>query len=331
MRLPILCGVVAVVGFSTLAYAGGSTYKPKLKYKSASGSQKEFDTPKDACLDSIEGLKGTGRKHTFVDAVAGTGGEFTMTCKLRAADDNKVWDQLNALTILPKCEDGSASKSSDNSGSLASQVCSCDPVKGCPVEDACSSNACDADKSPPGPDRSDRCRQQPARPTTQRGAAMRSAANRRETAKDTDTVAKYNDVKRQVEALQKKSKEKAHGADLKTGGFPEFDPKDLYPDGPNDVNIGKLCGFDRGDFAAANNVAGYGSTPVGADGTQYTWHHHEELGRFQLVRSDVHAKASHWGGRSIWKNAFNMTDYPKCCPAQKKPTPLHLKAKKPKK
>ena len=32
----------------------------------------------------------------------------------------------------------------------------------------------------------------------------------------------------------------------------------------------------------------------------YTWHHNEELGRMQLVKSDIHALTGHTGGRSIW-------------------------------
>ena len=32
----------------------------------------------------------------------------------------------------------------------------------------------------------------------------------------------------------------------------------------------------------------------------YTWHHHEEPGRMQLVDTEVHAKTLHTGGRSIW-------------------------------
>lgn len=38
-----------------------------------------------------------------------------------------------------------------------------------------------------------------------------------------------------------------------------------------------------------------GYTPEG-----YTWHHHEEPGRMQLVDSKIHAKTPHIGGRSLW-------------------------------
>ena len=50
------------------------------------------------------------------------------------------------------------------------------------------------------------------------------------------------------------------------------------------------------DFAEANRIAGYKSTPKG-----YTWHHHETMGRMQLVHSRIHAQTGHTGGFSLWK------------------------------
>lgn len=38
-----------------------------------------------------------------------------------------------------------------------------------------------------------------------------------------------------------------------------------------------------------------GITPSG-----YTWHHNEQLGKMELVKSDVHNTAKHTGGRAIW-------------------------------
>ncbi len=32
----------------------------------------------------------------------------------------------------------------------------------------------------------------------------------------------------------------------------------------------------------------------------YTWHHNEEVGKMELVKSDVHAESWHTGGRAIW-------------------------------
>jgi len=49
------------------------------------------------------------------------------------------------------------------------------------------------------------------------------------------------------------------------------------------------------DFKAANSIAGYSSTPKG-----YTWHHHQDYGRMQLVKTSIHSKTGHTGGWSIW-------------------------------
>lgn len=32
----------------------------------------------------------------------------------------------------------------------------------------------------------------------------------------------------------------------------------------------------------------------------YTWHHNEETGKMQLVKSDIHAQTGHTGGKTIW-------------------------------
>lgn len=50
------------------------------------------------------------------------------------------------------------------------------------------------------------------------------------------------------------------------------------------------------DEAAANLAAGFAETPDG-----YTWHHHEEIGKMQLVASDVHSIFSHKGGFALNK------------------------------
>ncbi|MDX2248301.1 MAG: HNH endonuclease [Bacteroidia bacterium] len=43
-------------------------------------------------------------------------------------------------------------------------------------------------------------------------------------------------------------------------------------------------------------AAGYESTPEG-----YTWHHHHDYGRMQLVEDEVHSKTGHTGGFSLWR------------------------------
>ena len=42
-----------------------------------------------------------------------------------------------------------------------------------------------------------------------------------------------------------------------------------------------------------------GETPEG-----FTWHHHEEMGRMQLVDSDLHGPSSHIGGMSVWGGGY---------------------------
>ncbi len=76
--------------------------------------------------------------------------------------------------------------------------------------------------------------------------------------------------------------------------FPDFS-KNLYKDGKNDVII-KPTGNRELDFQAANEAAGYKTTPKG-----YTWHHHQTRGRMQLVETEVHAKTGHTGGFSLHK------------------------------
>ncbi|MGK0188836.1 MAG: hypothetical protein ACI9R3_004650 [Verrucomicrobiales bacterium] len=65
------------------------------------------------------------------------------------------------------------------------------------------------------------------------------------------------------------------------------------------VNI-DYSGSRVDDFAAANKAAGFGErardTPDG-----FTWHHHEEIGRMELIRSDVHGDFPHSGGVSKFK------------------------------
>jgi titin len=77
-------------------------------------------------------------------------------------------------------------------------------------------------------------------------------------------------------------------------GFPDFAPF-LYKgtDGLSQVPIA-LTGTRPGDFAAANRAAGFARTPRG-----YTWHHHEDTGLMQLVRTDVHSQFWHSGGFSL--------------------------------
>ena len=46
----------------------------------------------------------------------------------------------------------------------------------------------------------------------------------------------------------------------------------------------------------ANKAAGYTLTPK-----DYTWHHHQDRGRMQLVERSVHEKTGHTGGFALWR------------------------------
>jgi hypothetical protein len=81
------------------------------------------------------------------------------------------------------------------------------------------------------------------------------------------------------------------GVPFDAQGYPDFS-NFLYKEGPNDVMI-EPTGNRSKDFKAANEAAGYASTPKG-----YTWHHHQTPGRMQLAETEPHAKTGHTGGFS---------------------------------
>ena len=97
-----------------------------------------------------------------------------------------------------------------------------------------------------------------------------------------------------------------------TGVFPKFDskydaqmPRDLYKE--SDKKQFSECNRQLADSIERDSECGSrfspeqleqiksGDTPDG-----WTWHHNEEPGKMQLVKSDVHAGTGHTGGRSIW-------------------------------
>jgi hypothetical protein len=82
-------------------------------------------------------------------------------------------------------------------------------------------------------------------------------------------------------------------------GFPKYEAGDLHPTIPNDINLGSLCGSREDDEQAANAMVGLKCTPDG-----YTWHHHQDFARMQLVKSANHKQEQHHGGVSIWRRAF---------------------------
>lgn len=85
-------------------------------------------------------------------------------------------------------------------------------------------------------------------------------------------------------------------------GYPDFSAYLYRKNGKNvDVNIGALPGNRTHDDALANAAAGFDKTPNG-----YTWHH-QDLGRMQLVKTDIHQKTGHTGGYSIYSKAIAIS------------------------
>lgn len=86
-------------------------------------------------------------------------------------------------------------------------------------------------------------------------------------------------------------------------GFPDFSPY-MHPDRARATQRIALTGSRRADFREANRRAGFGDS---ADATPegYTWHHHEDLGKMQLVRTDVHRGFAHNGGVAVWQRVYS--------------------------
>jgi hypothetical protein len=82
-------------------------------------------------------------------------------------------------------------------------------------------------------------------------------------------------------------------------GFPDFSPWVA-----KDVRI-VLTGRVQSDIEVANRLAGWRSTPKG-----YRWHHHQELGRMQLVPDRLHTAVGHTGGTAGYKHVTgDLTAY----------------------
>lgn len=80
-------------------------------------------------------------------------------------------------------------------------------------------------------------------------------------------------------------------------GFPDFSPFTTHPSGVKSVTI-SMTGTNRIDFRLANEAAGHpewGNRPPPG----WTWHHHQDGSRMELVPSDINSLFSHLGGASI--------------------------------
>ncbi len=40
--------------------------------------------------------------------------------------------------------------------------------------------------------------------------------------------------------------------------------------------------------------------------TGYTWHHHQDIGRMQLIPRDIHRKTGHVGGSELWTRGIQQ-------------------------
>ena len=278
-----------------------------------------YPTPDTGCIKWAEYKATQGYFHTFEKVEKSKTDEWSYTCWFRDQDSipkNKLWDQVGGVEAVYVCPVGTTPFSQDNSGSRDSQRCSCpDTVKDCsklPLPPGVSVY----DNS--GAEVSERCTQRAARakPATVAEAKRASAANK-DKASSTKQLrriqndykkAKQEIVKQKMAELDASAAAKGAKAIYPSDFFPDFKPEHMCDEKGvtvTDVNIGWLCGSRSGDFAAANNVAGYGITPPGC-----TWHHHEDFGRMQLVKSKVHADKQHVGGVAIWKQTFGLPHYP---------------------
>ncbi len=102
--------------------------------------------------------------------------------------------------------------------------------------------------------------------------------------------------------LPKKYRDK--GLHVDAEGFPEFERHALtLPNGKKSVQI-EYTGSRRRDFAAANKAAGLDETPE-----NFTWHHHQELGKMELIPTELHDAVKHSGGVATHKHARGVEDY----------------------
>lgn len=99
-----------------------------------------------------------------------------------------------------------------------------------------------------------------------------------------------------VERLPKKMQSKyPKSVEFDKDGYPNFRPYTK-----KEVKIPNLTGNYASDFYKANKAAGFNRTPEG-----YTWHHHQDGVRMQLVPSDLHRAVKHTGGASVLRSTNN--------------------------
>ncbi|MDA8451534.1 RHS domain-containing protein [Acidovorax sp. NCPPB 3859] len=90
-----------------------------------------------------------------------------------------------------------------------------------------------------------------------------------------------------------------HGVPFNMRGFPDFSRYALRK-----ADVGSFT-TDYNDFKSANEAAFGKGNPFGAsskitmNGKEYTWHHTEKDGQFQLIPKDIHDAVKHTGGAAV--------------------------------
>ena len=259
--------------------------------------------PKAACKDWEAARKKSGMKYELKGTKKSTraGNINDYSCLYIDKNDPKkpTQDMVDGVIQgIYQCPANSTAVSLNNSGKFEDHRCRCADGQTC------------YSQSPPAPENSPRCTQEAApKKRTKAEADAESAKNKAKAAK----------------ADKQFTKDYKATADEYANETCAFKPADFYPDAPSDLNIGFLCGKLESDFAAANNLAGLPKTPDG-----WVWHHHEEMGRMQLVSKAAHKKCPHTGGVKIWSETIGMKDYPNSLPQRALKVPLKkLPLKKP--
>ena len=295
---------------------------------------KLHDKPDPACQEQVTALGKQGTKITLVRTKPGTS-EHWMICVFRYTDGTQSDHELVQKRMI--CADGTEAISRDNSGTWKSLGCPSQAGSGSGSSTGSGSGSakppdrceqfrndpvCTAKQSPPGPERSDRCTQKPAGKSLKPKSQVKrdSMLNRAKVGKENPQLQReYGKARRAIEDdLIAKKEDKTGAVKSRRDVWEKFGPDDMCEGsaGYNEVTIGMPCGTYDGDFAAANNVAGLGETPPGC-----TWHHHQDLGRMQLVKTTAHTPGkggpAHTGGLAVWRKVFNQKSTPLCCPGPK--------------
>jgi hypothetical protein len=90
-------------------------------------------------------------------------------------------------------------------------------------------------------------------------------------------------------------------------GFPDFSPYVYQGPRKGTVRI-QLTGSRKADFRAAWKEGKFTDQEIEELSKRYTWHHSEELGKMQLVETDVHDAFAHNGGVAVWQRVYGQ-DY----------------------